>query len=123
MEGFNVDWFVVVSALLFVCFDFLTGIIKAIKNKNVSSIIMREGLLHKCAFVLVIILAIMCEAAMTHLDLGITVPLIAPVCVYIILTEIASILENIAEINPELKDSKVFALFTSTKEEADAQRH
>lgn len=120
MEGFNVDWFVVVSALLFVCFDFLTGIIKAIKNKNVSSTIMREGLLHKCAFVLVIILAIMCEAAMTHLDLGITVPLIAPVCVYIILTEIASILENIAEINPELKDSKVFSLFTSTKEENDA---
>lgn len=120
MEGFNVDWFVVVSALLFVCFDFLTGIIKAIKNKIVSSTIMREGLLHKCAFVLVIVLAIMCEAAMTHLDLGITVPLVAPVCVYIILTEIASILENIAEINPELKDSKVFALFTSTKEENDA---
>lgn len=119
MEGFNVDWFVVVSALLFVCFDFLTGIIKAITNKNVSSTVMREGLLHKCAFVLVIILAIMCEAAMTHLDLGIKVPLIVPVCAYIILTEIASILENIADINPELKDSMVFALFTSSKEEKD----
>lgn len=120
MEGFGIDWFAVVSALLFVCFDLLTGIIKAIENRNVSSTVMREGLLHKCAFVLVIVLAIMCEAAMTHLDLGITVPLVAPVCVYIVLTEIASILENIAEINPELKGSKVFALFTSAKEEDDA---
>lgn len=120
MEGFNIDWFVVVSALLFVCFDFLTGIIKAIVNKNVSSTIMREGLLHKSAFVLVIVLAIMCEAAMEHLDLGIAVPLLAPVCVYIILTEVASILENIAEINPELKCSKMFALFPSAKEEKDA---
>lgn len=120
MELFNVDWFVVVATLLFVCFDFLTGVIKAIKNKNVSSTIMREGLLHKCAFLLVIILAIMCETAMTHLDLGFNVPLIAPVCVYIILTEIASILENISEINPELKDSKIFTLFTSTKENKDA---
>lgn len=122
MEGFSVDWFMVVSALLFVCFDFLTGIIKAIKNKNVSSSVMREGLLHKVAFVLIIILAIMCEAAMTHLDLGITVPLIAPVCVYIILTEVASILENIGEINPELKNSKMLALFASTKEIGDAER-
>lgn len=120
MEGFDVDWYAVISALLFVCFDFLTGIIKAVKNKNISSSIMREGLLHKCAFVLVIILAIMCEAAMAHLDLGIMVPLIAPVCVYIVLTEIASILENISEIDPELKGSKLFTLFTSSKEENDA---
>lgn len=120
MEGFNVDWYVVVSTLLFVCFDFLTGVIKAVKNKNVSSTVMREGLLHKCAFVLVIVLAIMCEAAMTHLDLGMTLPLVAPVCVYIVLTEIASILENIAEINPELAGSKLFELFESTKGEQDA---
>lgn len=116
MVSFNVDWFIVVSALLFVCLDFLTGIIKAITNKSVSSTVMREGLLHKCAFVLVIVLAIMCEAAMTHLDLGVTLPLVAPVCAYIILTEIASILENIADINPELKGCKLFKLFTSSKE-------
>lgn len=116
MEGFNVDWYVVVTALLFVCFDFLTGIIKAIVNKNVCSTTMRNGLFHKSAFALVIILAIMCEAAMTHLDLGMTVPLVAPVCVYIVLTEMASILENIGEINPELGNSAVLSLFKSTKE-------
>ena len=47
MEGFNVDWFVVISALLFVCFDFLTGIIKAKKNKKLYRSIKREGLLQK----------------------------------------------------------------------------
>ena len=116
MEGFNVDWCAVVTALLFVCFDFLTGIIKAIVNKNVCSTAMRNGLFHKSAFALVIILAIMCEAAMTHIDLGMTVPLVAPVCAYIVLTEMASILENIGEINPELRSSAVLSLFKSTKE-------
>lgn len=120
MEGFSVDWYAIVTALLFVCFDFLTGIIKAIVNKNVCSTTMRNGLFHKSAFALVIILAIMCEAAMTHLDLGFSVPLVAPVCVYIVLTEIASILENITEINPELAGSKLFDLFESTKGEKDA---
>lgn len=113
MGDFNIDWYVIVCALLFICFDFLTGIIKAVKNKNVSSTIMREGLLHKCAFVLVIILAIMCEAAMLHLDLGFTVPLIAPVCAYVVLTEVASIMENIVDINPDLKDNPLFELFSS----------
>lgn len=114
---FAFDWWAVIIALLFVVFDFVTGLIKSIKNKNISSQKLREGLFHKVSFVLVILLAIICEAAMTHIDMSLNVPLVAPVCGYIVITEIASAIENIAEINPELQGSPIFKLFANVKDE------
>lgn len=91
--------------------DYLTGLAKAFKAGNVSSEKMREGLWHKSAYVVVLVLAEIIEHAQAYMALGFEVPLVVPAAVYIALTEIASILENLTEINPELKDSKVLGLF------------
>lgn len=48
--------------------------------------------------------------------MGFAVPIIIPTCVYIVLTEVASVIENLSEINPELHDSPILALFRSSKE-------
>ena len=48
--------------------------------------------------------------------MGFSVPIIIPTCVYIVITEVASVLENLAEINPELHDSPILSLFRSSKE-------
>ena len=109
--AYNPDCFTIISCLLFMVMDFASGLVKAAKNKAISSTVMREGLFHKASLVLVILLAIMCEVTMTHFDIGMDLPLVVPVCAYIVLMEVASILENVCEINPQLSDSKVLGLF------------
>lgn len=120
MELFNIDWVAIVITMIMIVYDFVTGMLKAVKCKNVSSSIMREGLLHKTAYLLVIALAIILEAGMEHLELGIVVPLLVPVCGWIVLTEAASSLENIAVINPELKNNPIFSVLDSVKGDNDA---
>lgn len=100
-----------------ICLDYLTGIIKAAKDHDISSTRMREGLYHKSAFVLTMALAEIIEHGQSVIDLGFTVPIVVPAGVYITLTEIASIIENLGQINPELQGSRLLAMFRSTKED------
>ncbi len=112
MELLNgIDWWAVMAALVFILLDFLTGIAKAAHNKSISSTIMREGLYHKFAEVVVIVLAALIDIGCSHLQLGFDSPLLIVTCSYIVLMEVASILENVGEMNPELAGSKVLALF------------
>ncbi|OZG62694.1 holin family protein [Bifidobacterium lemurum] len=99
-----------------ICLDYLTGLMKAAMRHDISSEKMREGLWHKSGLVLVMVLAMVIEHAQQVIDLGFAVPLVVPAGVYIALTETASILENLATINPELADSPVLKLFRSSKE-------
>lgn len=111
-----------IAALVITCvlivMDYLTGLAKSVVNKDIDSTKMRDGLWHKAAYVAVIVLAEIIEHGQEAVDLGFTVPLIVPTCVYIVLTETASILENLSQINPELADSPVMQLFRSTKDTA-----
>ena len=99
--------------------DYLTGLAKAIVQKDIDSTKMRDGLWHKAAYIVVIVLAEVIEHGQELVDLGFTVPLIVPACVYIVVTETASILENLGQINPELADSPILQLFRSTKTNTD----
>lgn len=107
----GLDWYAVIAALLFILFDFATGIAKAAYSKQVSSTVMREGLYHKFAEILVIVLAGAIDVACEHLELGFDTPILAVTCGYIVLMEIASILENIGAMNPDLANSPVFSIF------------
>ena len=69
--------------------------------------------------VLVMLLAEIVERGQSWLDMGFAVPLIVPAAAYISITEISSIIENIAELNPELRDSPLLDLFRSEKEKGD----
>lgn len=107
----GLDWYAVIAALLFIVFDFATGIAKAAYSKQVSSTVMREGLYHKFAEILVIVLAGGIDVACEHLELGFDTPILAVTCCYIVLMEIASIIENIGAMNPDLANSPVFSIF------------
>lgn len=115
----------IVTCLVMMVFDIITGFMAAWKNKDIQSTKMREGLFHKGTLILLIILAWMCELFVMHVpDLGITIPLVIPACVIIFAMELVSITENAAEINPELKDSKLLQLFkTPDKEDGHAERN
>ena len=102
---------VVKLTLLFILVDMITGIIKAIKNHDFKSSVMREGLFHKTAFIIVIALAFLCDYAQKYIDLGFNIPLTKAVCIYIIICEIGSVLENLKDINHELMSDKINKYF------------
>lgn len=109
------DYQVIVITLAFILLDIISGIGQAVKNKTLSSTIMRQGIYHKLGYALIMALAALMEYSTIYLDLGFEPPLFMPTCVMICLTEILSIVENIEHLNPQLKDSGIFSLLSQNK--------
>ena len=95
----------------FMLLDIVTGLIKSFKEKAYTSTIMREGLYHKCGYILCIVFGFLVDYAQSYFDLGVTVPLTLAICTYIILNETGSIIENLASINPDLLPDKIKGYF------------
>lgn len=110
------DYHVILVTFAFMVFDIVSGFIKAVKNQNVSSTKMRDGLFHKCGLVGAVVLAMLCEYSMVYVDIGFTVPLLVPVCVYIIGTEFTSIVENLKATAPELANGAFMKIFGNDDE-------
>lgn len=102
---------------LFIILDMVTGLIKAFKEKAYTSTIMREGLFHKCGSVLCVVFGVLVDYAQTLVDIGVVVPVAVSVCVYIILMEIGSVIENICAINPNIMPGKIKSFFSKLTEE------
>ena len=96
---------------LFIVLDFVTGIIKAFKEKAYTSTIMREGLFHKCGSILCVAFGWLVDYTQSLVDIGVTVPVALSICVYIILMEIGSIIENVCAINPDIMPDKIKGFF------------
>lgn len=111
----------IVVALLLMAFDIVAGLLGAVVRQDYQSGKMREGLGHKAMIVLVMCLAVIIEGATALIgDLGFTVPLVIPVCCYVIVMEVGSVLETVAKAYPELATSKIFSFFAnSTVESVD----
>lgn len=113
------DVWALIAVLFFVATDYITGIVKAIMAGNLSSKKMREGLGHKFAYLALIVVAYMIDVFNVHVNLGL------PVHVYLItvggicLIELTSIIENVTEINPELKDVPFMKIFSTTNTDPD----
>lgn len=105
-------WWAFIAAVTFMVMDVVSGFLGAMKNKSLNSSKMREGLFHKGSLVMVMVLAYLMEIFVVHVpSLGFSVPLFVPTCTIVVCMEIISILENITEINPALKASKLMQLF------------
>lgn len=118
----EVDPTAVMIALVLMGLDILLGLAGAVKNRDVQSSKMREGLWHKAGSVGLIVLAYVLEVAVDHVDLGIVFPGVIVVCAYIILMEVGSCLENLVVLNPELKNNPIMRVF-ATREEDDETPH
>lgn len=98
-------------ACAFVALDYVTGLCKAWFTKSFSSKVMREGLWHKLALLLAMCIGWLTDYAQSVVDIGMTAPVGGAVCVYIILMELVSALENVCVINPDLLPERLMALF------------
>lgn len=109
----NINYYAPLVAFFFITLDVTSGIMKGAAQHKLSSKIMRQGFWHKASLLLVIILAATIDATIaTGFNItGFNMPILEGSCAYIVVMEIVSILENITEINPELKGTKLLSLF------------
>lgn len=105
----------------FIVLDLLTGLVKAFKEKNYSSTVMREGLYHKIGSVLCVAFAVLVDYTQNYLDLGVTIPLTFAVCTYIVAMEIGSIIENVCAINPEILPEQLKGFFSKLSNGSDSK--
>ena len=91
-----------IIVLGFIVFDVVTGLIKAGYNGNYNSAIMRQGGFHKSMEVMAMAVAYFVEYAIVYINIGLDVPAVPAVTVYICIMELISILENICAVNPQM---------------------
>lgn len=113
------DVWALIAVLFFVVTDYITGIVKAIMNGNLSSKKMREGLGHKFAYLTLILTSYMIDVFSAHVDLNLPVHVYLVTVGGICLIELTSIIENITQINPELKDVPFMQIFSATNTDTD----
>ena len=110
---------VYVCLLALVVIDYVTGIVGAVVNNNFSSSVMRQGLLHKMAYVVCFVIGFIVNIMCDYIDLGFIygASILSLISVWVAVTEVSSILENVCVINPELKDSALFKIFAHEDDE------
>lgn len=111
-------------ALTFMLIDVFTGVLKALKNKELNSTKAREGIYKKASFILFIAFGYLADYAMAYVNMGFNFPAAVTICTLVIVTEAISVLENLGQINPDLV--KLVAPFLSAlnkKEEGEHIEH
>lgn len=104
-------WCITLACVMMVA-DVVVGFIVAVINEKLSSTKMRNGLLHKVLMLILIFVCLAIEVSISHTGtLPYDVPTCEVVCGYIVVMELISVLENIANGYPELRDSALFRLF------------
>ena len=100
----------IIALVVFIFLDVVTGLLKAWKNGDISSAKSREGVIHKASEILALLVGFAADiflpqalSQMTGTEIHFEVFGAAIAC-YIILTEILSILENLAETGVALPD-------------------
>ena len=86
----------------FILFDIITGIIKALYKDGLNSTYLRQGLFHKLSEILAVFGCYLLEYACEYIDIGIDLPILSAITVYISVMELVSIIENLCEVNPKL---------------------
>lgn len=108
-------------ALAFMVIDVFTGVLKAVKNKELNSTKAREGIYKKASFILFIAFGYLADYAMGYVDMGFSFPAAATICTLIIVTEAISVLENLGQINPDLV--KLVAPFLSALNKKEGENN
>lgn len=96
-----------------VLLDFISGFAKAVYTRSVASSKMRDGLFHKFAYVLIVALCILLDYAQAKGNIGTHVPLTLFACGYIVITDIVSLVENVAAFNPQIANMRIIKVILS----------
>lgn len=98
-------------ALVFNALDILTGLVSAIKNKDIKSAKLRDGLFKKVGFIFCYFTAWLVDGYGDVIGFKLGVAILPVIVLYVCTTELVSILENISKINSDLLPGKLMELF------------
>lgn len=107
----------VIIALSFNAVDILSGIISAIKNKDISSSKLRDGLFKKVGFIMCYFVAWLVDTQGGKIGFHFNVNILPVIILYVCTTELVSIIENICKINTDILPEKLLDMFNLTKKE------
>ena len=95
-----------IAVVAFIFIDYITGVVNAAMHSRLKSSKMREGLGHKFAYCVLIFISYIIDTIQLNSSLNLPFELFPVVSLGIIAIELTSIIENVCEINPELKEAK-----------------
>ena len=102
-------------ALVFNATDLVTGIISALKEHNLQSSKLRDGIFKKIGFLICYFLALMIDLYGSEVGFNLNVELLPVVLCFVCLTETISVIENLAKIT-DIVPEKLLSLFHISKE-------
>jgi len=110
--------------IVLIILDFVSGTVGAFATDSYDSSKMRRGLFHMVSYVLVIALTLVIEEIAKYYDLGYVyaTALYSLVYIWIVVTEVCSILENLVKINPALGDNSFMRIFANQAKEIERQK-
>lgn len=111
------QFYPIIVALIFNAVDIVTGIICALKNKDVQSSKLRDGLFKKIGFIICYFVAWLVDTEGSLIGFHIDVSILPIVITYVCVTELVSILENICKINPDIMPEKLMEIFHINKDD------
>lgn len=112
-----------IAIVVFVFIDYITGVVNAAMHSRLNSSKMREGLGHKFAYCVLIFVAYIIDAIQLNSSLNLPFEIFPIVSIGIIAIELTSIIENVCEINPELKKAKFMDIFEKNNTNDDGKEN
>ena len=105
------QFYPIIIALVFNALDIITGIITAVKNKDIQSSKLRDGLFKKVGFILCYFVAWLIDTEGSLIGFQLGTQILPVIILYVCTTELVSILENICKINTDILPEKLMELF------------
>lgn len=105
------QFYPVIIAIIFHILDVMSGMMSAVKRKDINSSRLRDGLFKKVGFLFCYLLAWIIDTQGAKIGFDITVKILPTIIFYSVTTELISILENISQINSDLLPTKLMGLF------------
>lgn len=105
----------IVAVMALTVADVVFGVLNALIHKEFKSSKMREGIAHKSTTAGAIFVGCIIDATIgAGVDLGYSAPMLNSVCCYIILMEVASLLETFGKLNPQFQGSPLYQLLAAS---------
>lgn len=101
----------ILVAMVFHALDMITGVIAAIREHDLQSSKMRDGLFKKVGFVLCYALAILVDTQGQTIGMQLGVSILPVIVLYAVSTELVSVIENICRINPDMLPDTLKRMF------------
>lgn len=115
-------WSIIMACVMMLA-DIIVGFTGAVVRHDIRSTKMREGIAHKIMILVLIAVAYVLGVGLGHVSgINAEIPSTEVVCWYVVVMEIASILENISKAWPEFSGTSLFKYFSKMAGDDEDER-